>query len=258
MLSLLSALSPVRLGLTLLVISRPRSVPNLLLYWLGCLTGCIPGVLLPLTLVHITPMSDALKQDGAATSSVRNFQFVLGVLALSIAALMTMRALRRRRQRALLPTTRDAASTLVLDPKAPTDISRLLGRAQDEPTEGGSAFRRMRRRIYKAWEDGSLWVAFVIGMVFGGAQPDEALFVVAVIVASGAAIGTQVSAAIVFIVGTLAVVEIILVSYLLTPTRTHSVLRVLHGWAWLYRRRILIAMITVVGLALVTQSLVHT
>jgi hypothetical protein len=34
-LALLAALNPVRLGLALLVISRPRPVQNLLAYWVG-------------------------------------------------------------------------------------------------------------------------------------------------------------------------------------------------------------------------------
>ncbi|MBL3746502.1 GAP family protein, partial [Mycobacteroides abscessus subsp. massiliense] len=33
----LVALNPIRLGITLLVISRPKPVPNLLVYWAGCL-----------------------------------------------------------------------------------------------------------------------------------------------------------------------------------------------------------------------------
>jgi hypothetical protein len=72
---------------------------------------------------------------------------------------------------------------------------------------------------------------------------------------SGAAIGTQIGAAIVFLVETLALVEIVLVSSLVTPTRTRAVLRLLHDWARAYRRQILVAMLTLVGLALVAQGM---
>jgi hypothetical protein len=262
-LTLWSALNPLRIGLILLVISRPRPKQNLLAYWVGCLAGAIPAGLIPLTLRHFIPMSELLAQGEAPSSTVRHIQIGAGVLALSIAALMTVRSLTRRRQRAQLPTReatrgrhrRDGTtSTLVLDSNTPTAISRLLGRAQDAPTEGGSAFRRLLRRVYKAWEDGSLWVAFVIGLAFGGPQPDVAIFVGTIIVASGAAIGTQVIAAIAFVAGTLAVVEIILVSHLVTPAKTHAVVRKLHDWAVAHRRKILIAMFAVVGVALVTQG----
>jgi Sap, sulfolipid-1-addressing protein len=107
----------------------------------------------------------------------------------------------------------NSAVVHAIDLRSPTVISRLLGRAQDAATEGGSAIRRLLGRAHNAWESGSLWVALVIGMGFGRPAPDVALFVLAIIVASGAAIGTQVSAAIAFVVGVLAVVEITLVSY---------------------------------------------
>ena len=146
-----------------------------------------------------------------ASSTVRHIQIGMGVLALSIAALTTVRFLAH--QRAHLPTSSGNTSTLVLDSSTPSAILRLLGRAQDAPTAGGSAIRRLLGRAHNAWENGSLWVPLVVGI---GCVPsvDIVLAVLAIIVASGAAIGTQVSAAIAFVVGMLAVVEIILASYL--------------------------------------------
>ncbi len=188
-LALLTALNPVRLGLTLLVISRPRPVQNLLTYWVGCLAGCIPAVVVPLTLVHVTPMFRPFAADLATSSTVRHIRIGMGVLALLIAALITARSLTRRRQHAPLPTPGGNTSTMVLDSNTPNAISRLLGRTQDAPTEGGSVIRRLLRRVHDAWENGSLWVAFVIGYAFGGTDPDVGLFLVAIIVTSGAAIG---------------------------------------------------------------------
>ena len=52
----------------------------------------------------------------------------------------------------------------------------------------------------------------------------------------------------------LAVVEIVLVSNLVAPTRTQELLRLLHDWARAYRRQILVAIFTLVGLALVAQG----
>ena len=67
------------------------------------------------------------------------------------------------------------------------------------------------------------------------------------IVASGAAIGTQVIAAIAFVIGMFAVIEITLVSYLAAPAKTQAVLRPLHDWALAHRRQVVIAIFAVVG-----------
>jgi hypothetical protein len=255
-LALLAALNPVRLGLALLVISRPRPVQNLLAYWVGCLTVSAPYMLVPLMVLHFTPMFGSFAHDVAtpgtvASSTVRHIQIGMGLLALSIAALMTVRF--SARQRAHLPTPGANTSTLVPYSNTPTAISRLLGRAQDAPTEGGSPIRRLLGRAHNAWENGSLWIAFVIGLLFPPTL-DGVLYVLAIIVPSGAAIGTQVGAAIAFVVGMLAVVEITLASYLVTPAKTQAVLRVLHDWARAHRRKVLVAMFAVVGVALVAQG----
>jgi Sap, sulfolipid-1-addressing protein len=257
MLALLAALNPVRLGLALLVISRPRPVQNLLAYWLGCLIVSVPYLLVPLMVLHFTPMFSSFAHDVAtpgtvASSTVRDIQIGMGVFALSIAALMTVRF--SARQGAHLPTPGANTSTLVPYSNTPTAISRLLGHAQDAPTEGGAAIQRLLGRAHNAWENGSLWVALVIGLVFPPSL-DGVLYVLIIIVPSGAAIGTQVSAAIAFIVGTLAVVETTLGSYLAAPAKTQALLRVLHDWALAHRRKILIAMFAVVGAALVTQGM---
>lgn len=262
-LALLSALNPVRLGLVLLVVSRPRPVQNLLAFWVGCTTGCLPFLVVPLALMNFTPVSNSFAQDSTPSSTVRNIQIGAGVVALCIAALITARSLNRRRQRTKVRTGNakggrhregGTTSTQVLDSNTPTAISRLLSRAQDAPTEGGSAFLRLLRRLHKGWENGSLWVAFVLGLGFGGPNPDAALFAVAIIVTSGAAIGTQVIAVIAFAAGMLALLEIVLVGYLAAPTKTQKVLGALHDWSWTHRRKILVAVLAVAGVALVTQS----
>jgi len=255
-LTLLAGLNPIRLGVTLLVISRPRPVQNLLACWVGSLIAGVPVMGVTLTLLHVTPTFKSIAldwQDWATSSIGRHIRIGVGVLALSFAALMTVRFLAR--QRAQLPTPGGNTSTLVLDSNTPPAISRLLGRAQDAATEGGSAIRRLLRRVHNAWENGSLWVALVIGMGFAGLQPDEVVLALALIVASGAAIGTQVSAAIAFFVGALAVVEITLVSYLATPAKTQAVVQLLHDWTMAHRRQILIAIFAVGGVSLMAGGM---
>ena len=117
----------------------------------------------------------------------------------------------------------------------------------------GPQIFQLLRRAQNAWEGGSLWVALVIGF-WAGPNPTLVIFALTTILASGATIGTQIGAAIVFILETLAVVEIVLVSNVVTPTKTQALLRQLHDWARTYRRQILVAMFTLVGLALVVQG----
>jgi hypothetical protein len=251
---LLTGLNPVRLGLAVLVISRPRPVQNLLAYWIGSVGGCISGVVLPLTLLHIAPVFRSFADNWATSSTARQMRIGMGVIALLVAALITTRSLIRRRHQARLETPAGNTSSLMLDSGMPPAISRLFGRAEGEPTAGEPAIRRLLRRVRNAWENGSVWVALVIGIAFGGVEPEVAVFVLAMIAASGAAIGTQVTAAIAFIVGVLAVVEIILVSYLAVPAKTQAIVQLLHDWAWAHRRQVLVAILAVAGASAVVQG----
>ena len=62
MLALLATLNPLRLGIVLLVISRPRPVQNLLAYWVGCLTVSVFYLLIPLMVLHFTPTFNSFTQ----------------------------------------------------------------------------------------------------------------------------------------------------------------------------------------------------
>lgn len=262
-LALLITIHPARLGVILLVTSRRRPMQNLLAYWVGCVVMGLLILLIPLMVLHVTPTFASFTKEWAnpATNpTTRQIEIGMGVLALSIAALMAVRFAARQQGRprgrncAHLQTPGGNTSTLVLDSNTPTAISRLLGPAQDTATEGGSAIRRLLSRARNAWENGSLWVAFVIGL--GAAPPfDVALFVLAIIVASGAGIGMQVSAGIAFIVGMLAVEEFILVSNLAAPAKTQATLRRLQDWALAHRRKLLVATFAVVGVSLVAQGM---
>lgn len=250
-LSLLAGLDPIRLGWTLLVLSRPRPMQNLLAYWAGTMVVSVPYMFGPLLLLHVTPMSRSFSDGLAASPTVRHIQIGLGLLALSIAALVTVRSRMRQRQRAqvLTPST---TSTAAPDSNTASAMSSLR-EAQDAATEDRSAIRRLVDRAKNAWEDGSLWVAFVIGV---GAVPpiDGVFFLLAVAVTSGAPIGTQVLAATVFVLGTLSVVEILLASYLAMPAKAEALLRMLHKWALAHRRHVLVAMIAVGGVSMVAHG----
>jgi hypothetical protein len=255
-LALVAALHPFRIGIILLTLSRPRPLQNLFAYWVGSVINGVPALLIPLMVLHFAPMFRSFAQHwvnpATATGSTgRHLQIAIGVFWLSIAALTIVRS--RARQRAQLPTPGGNTSTLVLDSNTPTAISRPPDRAQDAPTEGGSAIRRLFGRLHNAWENGSCWVALVFGILM--VPGDGVVLTNAILVSSGAAIGTQISAALVFVVGWLGPVEIIFVSYLATPAKTQAVLRPLHDWTQAHQRKILAGTFAAVGVLFVARGM---
>lgn len=250
------ALDPVRLGVSLLLVSRPRPAQNLLVYWIGCVSASIVLLLVPLLVLHFTPTFSSFVHDLAnpattASSTVRLVEVVVGVLILVVAALMAVRFVMRRRAQ---PTAGDSKRSIpVEDSDAASPVSLLLKRGRDAPAEGGSLIQRLLGRAHKAWESGSLWVALVIGF-WAGPNPSLVVFSLATILASGAAIGAQIAAALAFIVVSLAVVEIVLASNLVAPTKTQAALRRVHDWVGGYRQQILVAILTLVGIAFVVQG----
>ena len=139
------AFDPVRLGVNLLLISRPRPAQNLLVYWVGCVTASVMLLLLPLLALHVTDLAwvhDLANPRTTASATMRHVQVFVGVLLLVIAAVTAVRMVTRRRA----PDT-DASP-----------LSKLLQRDPDAPPRGG-----LLGRAQRAWESGALWVAAVIG-----------------------------------------------------------------------------------------------
>lgn len=256
-LGLMAAVAPFRLGATLFVISRPRPVQNLLAFGVGCLLPGIACMLIPLAVLHLTSTSASVAQGLAtanASTTSRYIQISVGVIMVSIAAFLAVRSLRRRRQQAELASAGGGATTAVLESDLPPMMSRILGKPGDAETEGGSLITRLRRRSYRAWQNGSLWIAVVIGLALAGPQPGEYLLVNAVIASSGASLGAQLAAATMFLIVMIAAVDIIVVIYLIAPAKAEAIVQPLHRWVVTHSRKILIAVLTVFGLAVVYQG----
>lgn len=254
-LALVTALDPVRLSVTLLIISRPRALQNLLSYYLGGMTVSVPALLIPLMALHFSSAFSAFTRAATSTethATVKQIQIGVGALALSIAAVIVIHFSLRQRTRP--SPAADRTSTLVVDAPRPSPLVQLLHRARDTAAQDRSAILRLLSRAHHAWENGSPWVALVIG-IGTGPQPFLVLFVLTTIAASGAPIGVQVSAAITFVLGVLAVVEIILVSYLVTPLKTQTMMRLLHNWALAHRRSIFVTLFATAGVSLMANGL---
>jgi len=233
--ALISACDPVRLSIALLLISRPRPMLSLLGYWLGgIVAGLIAAVGLLLVLRTMAPMLTEHAAAAAESPIVRHIQLFGGVTALSVAALIAIGLAARHPARAHV--SGGGASGLEQQSNALTAVLRLSVRGRN------------------AFEDNTFWVAFAAGVI-SAIPPVEYLVVIAVILGSGAAGGVQVSAAMLFTVVSLAVIEIPLVSCLATPERTHAAMLRLHDWVRVRRQLIVAIAVGVAGALMVLTGM---
>lgn len=252
--AIMFAVNPVLLAVIVLMISRPRPVQNLAAYWLGSIIVSLAGLLVPLMVLHIAPAFRSFSED--LTTSGKNptaqlVQFGMGVVMLSVAVVVSVRAVR---DRSGLPVPAGRITNGTQETATPVQMTSPFGSSPDTATADGSPFRRLVSRLHAAWDGGALWVAFAFGLA-GLPPPMLVLFVLTPIATSGYPVGVQILAVILFVVGMFAVVEITLVSYLIAPARTLAVLRPLHDWALAHRRHMLIAIFSVAGVVQVLNGL---
>ena len=232
-LSLLAAIDPVRIGITALLISRPRPMLNLLAFWVGGMAAGIVaalGVLLFLRDFTLSVMRAVVSATSSPSSAY--LQVAIGVLAVSLAALMLARF--GARQRSAVPVTGGESSVLLLEPNTPTGSSRLS----------------IRGRL----EGGSLAVAFVAGLALA-TPPVEYMAAIIAIVASEPTAAAQVGAALMFTVVAFTVVEVPLITYLTSPAQTLAVVRRLNDWISARRQAIPAVVIGAIGFLLLVSGL---
>ena len=232
-LSLIAAIDPIRIGIVVLLISRPRPMVGLLAFWLGGMAAGIAAALVlvvylrDLTLSVMRALLSAIGSPAAA-----HVRVAIGVLVLLIAGLIAARF--RVRQHAPVRRAGEEGSVLVLEPD----------------TRNGSSRLSIRRQL----EEGSLAVAFIAGIGWA-TPPVEYLAAIIAILASGAAATAQVSAALMFTLVAFAVAEIPLVSYLAMPEKTVAVVQRLHDWIRARRQAILAVFVCTFGALLVVSGM---
>jgi hypothetical protein len=223
----------VRLGASVVLYSRPRPVPHLVAFWFGGLTisavvAC--GVLFVLRdfmlgVVHRVQLA-------SASSTAGDIQIAVGVLVLLIAGLAAG-LVPHQRMRSVMP-----------------------GPARPHPQMlPSTTFSRLSVRAHEALQAGPLWVPFVLGV--GLLMDFRYLVALTAIVASGAAAGTQVSAAAVYIAITLAFVEIPLASQLAAPATTGAVMSRVHSWVKARRQQVFAVVVALLGVFLMTTGMGH-
>lgn len=249
-LAFLASLNPVLLAFILLVISRPRPVQNLLAFWAGCLAVNVPIFLASLLAAHLIPSFSELARDLTTPnpdSGVQPLQTGTGVVALIIAVLMAVRMWSKKRVKQPAPVGSGSdSSVLVADADSAPGPSPRPGRIRGLTESIGARFRRLLSFVHDAWDNGALWVSVAFGLIYLP-PPPLVLLIITMIVGSGATIGVQVAAVGVFIFVMLAVFELVLVSYLISPARTQAVLRPVHDWGLTHRLHVLITLFAVVG-----------
>lgn len=259
-LALLVTINPIRIAIILLVLSRARPMANLLAYWIGA--GLVGSFYLVVALIvfHSTSASAPLANQFTQHSpspTVQRITVGLGMLLVLLALLMALHSVtRERRARALTARTGGAhASAPMPDPSTiPIPlISRLMRPVDVWPPEGKFRIRQLLGRAQVAWQQGSPWISFVFGLLV---MPiDGVLFALALIITSGATLGVQIGAAIAFIIGHLAVEEVILVSNIVAPAKTQGGLRRLHDWSHAHHRKFMAAILALVGASLIFRGM---
>jgi hypothetical protein len=247
--SLLAALNPVLLGIILVIISRPRPVQSLLAFWVGAMLTNLPAFVVPLVLLHVTPAFASFAQDFAApttvtSSAVRPFPLGTGVVLLMVTAAMTVRL--RSRLRADLPRSGGDASQGTPKLIASTASSGPVGRVKSAALRVAGKVQQLYGHLTSAWENGSLRFTVAFGMLYIPSLT-LVLLVDTTIATSGAGRREQFAAAIAFVLGFLALLEITLLSYAVAPRRTAAVLQPLHQWARTHNLQILIAFFALVA-----------
>jgi hypothetical protein len=233
------AADPLRLGLVAVVLARQRPMRNLVAFWLGGMVASIGlglAVLIIFRGVALTAIEHMVSTLGNLRSSIvildgGGLQVTLGVLILLLSAGLVAR------QRVREGAGATATPLMPVRQGPPNSLVRLAGRSRQLLTQG------------------AVWPSFLVGL--GSATPPvECAMLLTVIMASGAAITTQLTAFVVFTFLVLALVEIPLITYLATPRRTEAVMLRLNGWLCTHRRRMVQAMLALTGVVLLVTGVV--
>jgi len=217
-----AAADPVRIGITVLLFSKPRPTPHLLALWLGGLA--VGGVLNLAALFGLRDLALGVTHRVelvTASAAAGYVQIVMGVLALVLAAVIVGFS---ARQRAPAPATVRVAA-----------LSRVAGRAVE------------------ALQSGPPWTTFLLGtVIFADLRYLAAL---TAILASGATADAQFGAAALYTVVSLAYVEIPLACQWAAPAKTRAAMSRVHEWVRARRREVLGTLVAVLGIFLTASGL---
>lgn len=221
---------PIRIGLAVLMLNRPRPLLQLLAFLCGGFTMGMGVGLTVLFVLRSTPLA-------SGRFTVPSVQITVGVVALLIAVALasnvSMRKLRRRPVRA----------------STGTEVTSY----DEDPTRRRSG---VSARVRQVLGGDSLWVAWVSGL--GTALPSANFMgAMAVILASGEAPIAQAQALLLFNVVAFTLVEIPLIGYIAAPKRTQALLSSFHEWLQNRPRRDMAVVVAAGGCLMLAMGLAH-
>jgi hypothetical protein len=114
---------------------------------------------------------------------------------------------------------------------------------------------RLSTRAQVALQARPLRVAFILGV--GMLVDLRFLVALTAILASGAAVGTQISAAGVYTLVALTFIELPLVSQLAAPAKTGQIMSAMNGWVKARRQQVFAVVIALLGVFLMTSGMGH-
>ena len=208
------SLEPYRVGMTVLLLNRPRPQLQLLAFLAG---GFAMGMTVGATVLFVF----GRVRLGTTLFTLPRVQILIGTLALVAAAALTVKAF----------------------------ADRVSGSADVPPDGDNAGPGRLMTRTRRLLNGRSLWVAGAAGL--GIALPSvDYLAALAVILASRAAVTTQLGALMVFNVVAFALVELPLVAYLIAPEATRASMTALQDWIRARRRVEVAILLAAVGCVL--------
>ncbi len=241
------------MGIAAILVGLRRPMHNLFAFWIGLMTSSFAFAMLGMFVLSdfLIPFTQFLK-NAAKSPVVPPVQIAIGVLALSVAVTMVVRSSRRRAVPAPVPELvsvggssglgydaphfeeEDGPSDVEVASKTPNWFMRAL------------AFGVGRTSWSTVLDSGSVKLSFAAGLGTS-TSPLEFWGAVLAIMASGAAVGTQVSAVLMFMVVGYSIVEVPLICYLVAPAKTQAVLMRLNGWMRAHQRQIFIFILCAVA-----------
>jgi hypothetical protein len=241
LLALMTSTDPIRLAITALLVARPRPLLNLFAFWLGGMAaGIAAGIAVLFSLHDLLPAAVHSVTSTVASLTRGPVRITIGAFALLVAARIARKLYAQRAAPVPVPVP--------VPVMAPADQLAMV------KLPIPAVFPRLLASVRDTLERGHPWVAFVVGL--GSATPPvEYLIALAAILASGAAAGSQVCAVVMFTVVVLVIVEIPLVSFLATPTKTQAMMQSLHNWLRAQRSVISAFTIASAGVMLVASGM---
>ena len=236
------ALDPFRLGFALVLTSRRRPMLNLFVFWLGGMTAGVG--LAMVTLLLLRDFAQVVVQNAMfVIDHVRShvviftggrLQITFGVLLLL--ALVIVRVRERAREETLVAVGSGGLSEVVSGPPAP-----------------GGVLAWFAARTHDMLKSDLVWPVFVAGAA-SAIPPIDGVAMLAVIMASRADLGTQLSAFLVFTVLMLSIIELPLVSYLVWPQKTVALVQFVQTWIHAHFRRIMETLLGMAGITALVQG----